>query len=380
MLENFTPRPYQAVLFNKAAKENTLVVLPTGLGKTAIAVLLATQRATLYPSSKVVFVAPTKPLVEQQLETFKKHLPSQSFALFTGGVTPASRQRLWEETRFIFCTPQTLENDVLANRIDLEEVSLLVVDEAHRATGDYAYVFLAQEYQKLSRHPRILALTASPGTDEAKVREVMQNLCIHHLEFRRLSDPDVKPFTKETDVTWQNVELPPEMNKLVAYLKRAYTRRFERLRECSVLDKSMNSLSKVQLLKLQRELHARIQREQDPELMTCMSIAAQLLKLQHALDLAQTQTLHAFVQYADGITRQARTSKVKAFKNLAMDEDVRSALAKARDLLEAEQEHPKIPFLTGQIQSLLKKKPDAKIIIFTQFRDSAQALGNGRKG
>ncbi|MCA9478674.1 MAG: DEAD/DEAH box helicase, partial [Nanoarchaeota archaeon] len=146
MLKNFSPRPYQLTIFKETLHHNTLVVLPTGLGKTAIAMMVAARRLLTYPKQKILFLAPTKPLVEQQLKAFKKDfvLHETDFALFTGSVAPSKRQELWNQARVIFSTPQTIENDVLSQKISLKDVSLLIIDEAHRATGDYAYVFLTK--------------------------------------------------------------------------------------------------------------------------------------------------------------------------------------------------------------------------------------------
>jgi Fanconi anemia group M protein len=310
------------------------------------------------------------------METFMKHIQkdAQDFVLFTGSVPPKKRQELWESSRFIFSTPQTLENDVLAKRIELDEVSLIVFDEAHRATGDYAYVFLAGEYQKHSRHPRILALTASPGTDETKIKEVMTNLCTQKIEYRKSSDPDVKDFTQETEVQWLQVELPKDFLQAAAYLKRAYSSRLQQVRTHGYLSEKYMSLSKMQLLKLQKELHLQAQQEYVPELLQSISLLAQALKIQHALELLETQCLQACKQYIASLMQQARTSKVKAYKQLAQDVDVISAFAKTRDLLAAGIEHPKLTLLVAQVREILQKKPSAKVIIFSQFRDSAMAI------
>ncbi len=138
MLRDFTPRLYQETIFATASKKNTLVVLPTGLGKTAIALMLATQRLSQYPQSKIIFLAPTKPLAEQHLAVFKSHLelPEEKFAIFTGAVAPEKRALLWQTAQIIIGTPQGLENDLLGSRLDVTPVSLLIFDEAHHATGD----------------------------------------------------------------------------------------------------------------------------------------------------------------------------------------------------------------------------------------------------
>ncbi|MFW5977569.1 MAG: DEAD/DEAH box helicase [Candidatus Nanoarchaeia archaeon] len=118
MLIDFAPRPYQTELFKKISSQNSLLVLPTGLGKTAIAMMFAAKRLLQYPGKKIVFLAPTKPLVEQQYNSFKKQFrrPAQDFGLCTGGVSPQQRKKIWGQSTFIFSTPQTLENDILSSR------------------------------------------------------------------------------------------------------------------------------------------------------------------------------------------------------------------------------------------------------------------------
>src|SRR3989338_4789415 len=180
MLKGFIPRLYQETILATCALKNTLVVLPTGMGKTGIALLLAVQRLKQHPGSKIVILAPTKPLAEQHLTTFKQFLevPESIFALFTGEIPPEERAFLLRTASIIFSTPQGLENDVLGEKINLKNVSLLVFDEAHRAVGDYSYVFLAKQYLRKADFPRVLALTASPGSDLEKIEEVCRNLQI----------------------------------------------------------------------------------------------------------------------------------------------------------------------------------------------------------
>ncbi|MBW2972563.1 DEAD/DEAH box helicase, partial [Candidatus Woesearchaeota archaeon] len=220
MLKNITPRLYQETILGTCVDKNCLVVLPTGMGKTVIALMLASQRLKCFPNNKVLFLAPTRPLVEQHLETFKKHfdIEEDELAVFTGHVKPDKRAELWKKAKVIFSTPQGMENDIITNRIDLSEVSLLIFDEAHRATGDYAYTFVAKQYTKRARYPRILALTASPGSELDKINEVCQNLYIEGVELRTDEDPDVRPYIQEMNVKWLAVELPDEFRRVQHYL------------------------------------------------------------------------------------------------------------------------------------------------------------------
>lgn len=65
---NYPVRDYQFNIVQKSLFKNTLVCLPTGLGKTFIAAVTMFNFYRWYPSSKIVFLAPTKPLVAQQIE------------------------------------------------------------------------------------------------------------------------------------------------------------------------------------------------------------------------------------------------------------------------------------------------------------------------
>ncbi|MBN1175232.1 DEAD/DEAH box helicase [Candidatus Woesearchaeota archaeon] len=377
MLKDFTPRPYQSAIFETLANNNTLVVLPTGLGKTAIAMMIAARRLFLYPTKKIVFVAPTKPLVEQQLTSFNNQffLGQEEFALFTGSIPPSQRKSLWKKARFIFSTPQTIENDVLSGNVDLSEVSLFIFDEAHRATGDYAYVFLAKKYVEDSSCVRIVALTASPGADVDKIKEVSSNLFIERIEYRSIDSPDVKPFTNNVDVKWDEVVLSKPHQRIVDYLTNAYNKKLKKIKEFGLLQGPVSSYSKTQLLKMQQELHSSISSgEMTPEILQSISLLAESLKLSHAIELAQTQTLFALNEYLYGILSSSRNSKTKAIKNLVKDPDFLSALSITRDLLKENVEHPKLSILVRRIKAILDIKPDAKIIVFSQYRDTASQI------
>src|SRR3989338_7800884 len=120
MIKNFQPRLYQETIFATATRKNTLVVLPTGMGKTFIFLMVAAHRLKMYPNSKILFIGPTKPLIDQYLEVFKRHfvIPEEKMAIFTGMVEPANRAELWKQAQIIFSTPQGLENDIISKRIN----------------------------------------------------------------------------------------------------------------------------------------------------------------------------------------------------------------------------------------------------------------------
>src|SRR3989344_3071387 len=172
---NIKPREYQQNIFDIAKDKNTLVVLPTGTGKTLIALMLAVERKKKFPLLKILMLAPTRPLVEQHYQTFKKILPELfvEIEMFTGSVNAEKRRKIFQTAEMIFSTPQCIANDLENKLYGLDEVSLLVIDEAHRCLKNYDYTKVVEYYkeQGVDGWIRILGLTASPGSEKENVRE-----------------------------------------------------------------------------------------------------------------------------------------------------------------------------------------------------------------
>ncbi len=377
MIRGFEPRLYQQTILDTAVKKNTLVVLPTGLGKTNIAVLLAANRLTSYPGSKVLILAPTRPLCDQHVTSLRKNLDvgEDEVQLFTGMLRPAKRAELWKKSRIIISTPQGLENDIISGKISVNDVSLLVFDEAHRASGDYSFVFIAKAYMKRADHPRILGLTASPGSDLEKVREVCKNLFIEEIEMRSQDDPDVQPYVKDIDVEWVKVDLPKDFEQVRNYLIACYESKMEKVKSLGYLFGNVQSYSKTALLEMQRALYAKASSgEKDMGMLRSISLLAEALKVQHALELLETQDIKPLLGYFNKLEEESRNTQVKAVFNLVRDLNFRSAVMKTRNLVASGAEHPKISSLRDIVSAELSRKPDVKIIIFNQFRDSSTRI------
>jgi ERCC4-related helicase len=89
---------------------------------------------------------------------------------------------LESKIRLVFATPEVVKNDLAEKRLSLNEFSLLVFDEAHRAVKDYAYTSIARHLLKQSSHPVMLAMTASPGLEKTRIEEVCNNVSIEQIE------------------------------------------------------------------------------------------------------------------------------------------------------------------------------------------------------
>ena len=375
MIKNFEPRLYQQTILATAAEKNTLVVLPTGMGKTNIFLMLAAQRLKQYPNSKVLFIGPTKPLIDQYFNVFKEHfeIDENEMAIFTGMVSPEKRGELWKKSKIIFSTPQGLENDIISNRINLEEICLLGVDEAHRAVGDYAYVFVAKQFMKLSQFPRIIALTASPGSDMEKIQEVCRNLFIEDIEVRTDDDPDVKPYVQEMQIDWVKVDLPKIFTDIQRLLLLFLRGRFEKLKKIGILKRvELKYVTKSDLLQLQAELRSRIaQGEKDFVVWSAISMLAEAMKIYHALELLETQGIVALHKYFEKLVSESKVSKTKAIRSIMGDSNFKSAMIKAKILFEEKVEHPKLIELQKIVENEIKENSNIKVMVFNQYRDNA---------
>ncbi|KAJ3337557.1 hypothetical protein HDU93_000848 [Gonapodya sp. JEL0774] len=196
---NMPVRSYQIDIVRRSLFQNTLVSLPTGLGKTFIAAVVILNHLRWFPKSRVVFIAPTKALVTQQMEACWKSvgIPVEWCGEMTGEVMQGSRILTWTAKRLLFCTAQVLQNDLDERAVPAETFSLLVVDEAHRAQGNHSYCMCIKLLLRRNPHFRVLALTATPGSDTNAVQSVLSNLLISAIEIRADDHPDVAPYVHE---------------------------------------------------------------------------------------------------------------------------------------------------------------------------------------
>ncbi|MFH1612732.1 MAG: DEAD/DEAH box helicase [bacterium] len=372
-LNGISPREYQEKIFKTCIEKNCLVVLPTGLGKTLISLMLTIQRMKQFPGEKVLFVAPTKPLAEQHLITFKKHL-SELFGdiqLFTGAIKPEQRKKIWKTSDIIFSTPQCIANDLKKNLYSLTDVCLLIEDEAHRCVKNYDYNYLSKMYQMQALNPRIIGMTASPGNDETRIKEICKNLSIEEVELRTRESEDVKKYLQELEFEKINLDFPVEFQEMRHVLTKILDQYIEELRYRKVL---FGPSSKTGLLILQKKIASTLSRgNKNYNYMLGASACAQAIKIQHALELLETQTLEGFNKYLKNLFEQASKQQSKGVIKLVKKPEFNFIFMRSNELLSKKQEHPKI----NKIYEIIKKETintNSKIIIFSQFRDTAQII------
>ncbi|WEL19298.1 DEAD/DEAH box helicase [Candidatus Nanohalococcus occultus] len=360
-------RTYQEVIAASASSSNTLVVLPTGLGKTVIAAMVASMKLE---EGKVLFMAPTRPLVEQHLKSFNSFLkvPEEEMSIMTGKTRPDKRYEMWETDRVFFGTPQVVENDLISGKVPLDEFSLVIFDEAHRASGDYSYNFISEKFscQKL-------ALTASPGGSKEKIMEVAENLEIENFEVRTEDDPDVEPYIQDKEVEWRKVELDDRFQKAKNDFEEAKRTQLKKLKKLGQIN-SVSNVHKGDLLKLRGQISAEMSKKDDPKLYKAISVVAACLKISQAIELLETQGVSQCYEYVQGL----ESDDSKAASRALNDKNFMEGKAMIEYLMKKDIEHPKL----GELKKILEIEEDEKAIVFTEYRASAKKIAEklGEKG
>jgi len=367
-------REYQAAIARSAADHNTLVVLPTGLGKTAIALRAIADRLLAEPTRSVLFLAPTRPLVVQHAREVERSLFAPQPLVLTGAVLPARRAELLRPPQVVVATPQVVANDLRSGGFPLPTFSLIVFDEAHRAVGDYPYVAIARQNLEGPR-ARVLAMTASPGGSLEKIREVWANLGIERFEYRTELSPDVAPYLHGIGVETIVVPVPPEVRHLAILLRAAISRAAQTLSRLGLL--AEGEVNRRAVLAVGEQLHRRIAVERSAggsssaSLWQAVTAQSVVMKALHALDLAESQGVEAlrefFTRQSSGTGRRV-TPAQRAFLS---DPDVQEV---RRRLAEITLEHPKVAAAVTLVREELRAQPTARVIVFSQYRDTVDRL------
>ena len=362
-------RDYQNNIFESAKDKNTLVVLPTGLGKTIISIMVVNYRLSKYEGSKALILAPTKPLIEQHYRTFSR-LTKFSLGIASGEIPPEKRRLEYDAHQVIFATPQTIENDISTSNIDLSNFSVLVVDEAHHSIGNYSYVNVAKAFYRSSKFPNILALTASPASDMAKIKAICKNLGISNIEMKSEIDEDVSKYVKSKLMEEIKVTLPPEILDLLVKVKGLIDQNISDLKEVGIMkDVSASKINRRLILQLQSEFRKKMASgDRKFYVIRGVIITSKILKLYHAYDLLAIESLEAFRNFMGKIV----SGKAKSDKEIAKLEEAKYIIEMADHLLERGIETPKL----AEVERILREKMDKskRCIVFTQYRDTVDII------
>ncbi len=365
-------RLYQENIAEVASRESTLVVLPTGMGKTVIA-LKVIDRVLWTEGGRVLFMAPTKPLVEQHFSflTEKLQLPEGEIVTMTGEVSPERRAEWWRKARIVVSTPQVVENDINSGAVWLRDFSLVVFDECHRAVGDYSYVHIAEIYTAEKGDGLVLGMTASPGSDLLAVEGICRMLGIRRIEARTEDDPDVEPYVQDVAVKWVEVQLPEALRRISRALRKMLARRVDALKRMDLLPEDFGGTTR-ELLGAGRRISDELAAgHKSRGMFEALRIQSEAIKIAHGIDLAETQAAHALRQYVSKLQEEAGAKKSKASVSISQDEHFVEVVQMLEQLRE---EHPKMAKLRETVEQQLLRSPGSRIMVFTQYRDTADAV------
>ena len=347
-------RDYQVNLANQAISENCIVVLPTGLGKTAIALQVIAEYLSK-GTGGVLFLAPTRVLVNQHYEFLKENLTLDDISLITGEDTIQKRTKLWNNS-VICATPEIAKNDLDRGIVSSNQFSLVIFDEVHRTVGDYAYSGIAERF--VNSDARIVGMTATLPSEKDKATEILTKLKIASVAERTENSPDVKPYTQETNTEWINVELPPELKTIQTLLKSALDQRYETLRDNGIKLAEQQSLSA--LLRIRQFVLNQNRRSAKP-LFTA-------IRIHYALNILEAHGITPFLKFCE----RAKAKKGAGVKDLfEVDPNFTRAVQLAKEAQSKGIEHSKIPKLKDIIESV-----PGKALIFTSYRDSVDLIYN----
>ncbi|WP_311170254.1 DEAD/DEAH box helicase [Halobellus ordinarius] len=365
-------RLYQIRLAGTARESHTLVCLPTGLGKTTVSLLVTAHRLQEV-GGKVLFLAPTKPLVQQHAEFYREALsiPDEEIVVFTGEIRPEDRADRWTDARIVIATPQVVENDLVGSRISLAEVTHLTFDECHRASGDYAYVYIAERYHADAENPLVTGMSASPGGDKEAILQVCQNLGIDQVEVMTEEDADVDEYTHDTSVEWERIELPDEILQIRDALNEVIKDRLQKLKSLGVTNTTQPDVSQKQLNRMRGKLQELMNADKS-EGYKGMSTHAEVMKLRRAVELVETQSVESVCRYFERQRNAARSSGAsKASQRLVAEPKVREAMRLAESF---DGTHPKFSRARILLAQTLGIEGGERVIVFTESRDTAEAL------
>lgn len=405
---NCPVRDYQLNIARAALFCNTLVCLPTGLGKTFIAAVVMYNFYRWFPSGKVVFMAPTKPLVAQQIEACYRvmGIPHSHMAEMTGATQAVTRRDIWHSKRVLFLTPQVMVNDLSRGVCPAAEIKCLVIDEAHKALGNYAYCQVVRELVKYTHQFRILALSATPGSDVKAVQQVITNLLIGQIELRSEESPDILPYSHERRVEKVVVPLGEEL----AAIQKSYVQILEAFASSLIqrnvlMRRDIPNLTKYQLI-LARD---QFRKNPSPNIVGIQQGIiegefAVCISLYHGYELLQQMGMRSLYLFLCGImdgTKGMTRTKTELSRNedfvtlyshleymfaqtCSMSADGNSFFQKGEKDKKIFYSHPKLKKLEEVVvehfklwnaqRTSQKKCDETRVMIFSSFRDSVQEI------
>ena len=362
-------RAYQLIAVNQVLSRSTLLVLPTAAGKTAVAWMSIAQRL-LNESGWVLFIAPTVALVNQHMKNsipiFRDNL-NWNIICISGKENVESRHKLWGTSRVIFATPQVVRNDVRNGRLSLEDCCMLVVDEAHHCVGSHAMRESTSLFLSQSKNPLIMGTTASPSSRVDRIEEICNNLEIENIHLRTRDDKMMSGFLSELEISEIKVDVPIKIRELAEPFKIWQKQIVDKERRLGRYvypgEIGMSGLANAM------ERSSRAIKMGDSRAYSSVSNIATAMRLNHLINHLLCQGITAAGEFLERMREESK--KKKTVKEFLEDYRIRNLII---ELSNCEEYHSKISSIRRIVMERVRNDEDAKIIIFSTFRDTVKAL------
>ncbi|KEF54933.1 fanconi anemia group M protein [Exophiala aquamarina CBS 119918] len=382
-------RDYQYNIVHKGLFNNLLIALPTGLGKTFIAATVMLNWFRWTKDAQIIFVAPTKPLVSQQVDACFNiaGIPRSQTTMLTGEVAPGIRAEEWQEKRVFFLTPQTLINDLKNGMCDPKKIVLVVVDEAHKATGNYAYVEVIRFLRRYNSSFRVLALTATPGSTVESVQAVIDGLGIARVEIRTEDSMDIRDFVHTRNVETQIFDNSDEVTMCLELFCAATRPLLAKL--CSQNVYWTKNPESITLFGLKTSCDKWAKSEAGRNASFAIkgmvrAVATVMMTLAHNLELLKYHGIGPFYRKMKAFADSA-SSGGKYAKQIVEDENFKKLMNRLRSWVNNPDfiGHPKLSYLKTVILNHFmdagegqagSKTSNTRIMVFAHYRDSAEEI------
>ena len=362
-------RGYQIRALKKALTASCLMVMPTGFGKTAVQWMLMAETLRL-SDKKIILIAPTTGLVEQQQRMAREmiNIDPEVIVRYTGETPPNKRRTLWDEGKILMATSQVIRNDTINGVITLEDVALLIFDEAHHATGNHPYAQVGDLFLNANPNGYTLGATASPGTTKASILEVAKRLGIDRIDISKRDEAMLKPYAVELQNDIVPVELPETLNTLIYPLQEYQATEVETLQRMGFMAPVKNLTSKI-ITDAQQSVSRAISRR-DTRGYNAARKVSDVRRMHMLLDLLKTQGVIPATLFLDKAEDEGRTGDRGTNRFIAKPviHNFRKAAKTIGEI------HPKVTKVIDMITSRLKQNPNSRILIFTEYRYTVQNL------
>jgi Fanconi anemia group M protein len=360
-------RAYQLDAVNESLSGSMLLILPTAAGKTAVAWMLIAEKL-IEKTGKILLIAPTVALVNQHLNGINKILDLKTIEpiTITGQNTVNKRMAMWLSSRLVIATPQVVRNDIMNQNLNIEEYSLVILDEAHHCTGEHAMAQVGKLYNSRSQNPLILGMTASPGSSISQVEEICNNLDLARIHLRIPDDPMISRYLSNLEVQDIKVNVPDEIllltNPLILWQKGIVDR--ERRLGIYIMPGDINHLGLSNAMERAKKA---INRGEKSAYSSISQIGI-AMRLHHLINHMLCQGTAASREFLKRLENENRN---KSVRNFMRDTRIQKLLTEIENKNEI---HSKVGAVRRLVRERLRRNIDSKIIVFASFRDTITVL------